>query len=57
MTDVPESADAAPDTAAMLNALQGQIEDLTATLEAHQRMFELLRAAGLLPQHDDGRHP
>jgi hypothetical protein len=57
MTDAPESTDPAPDTAATLNALQDQVDDLTATLEAHQHMFELLRASGLLPQHDDGRHP
>jgi hypothetical protein len=57
MTDAPDSADAAPDTAATLSALQDQVDDLTATLEAHQRMFEVLRAAGLLPPHDDGRHP
>jgi len=57
MTDAPDSTEAAADTAAALTALQDQVDDLTATLEAHQRMFELLRAAGLLPQHVDGQHP
>ena len=55
MPDAPKLMNAAPDTAATLTALQNQVDDLTATLEAHQRMFELLRAAGLLPQHDDRR--
>lgn len=53
MTDAPKSTDVASDTAATLSRLQDQIDDLTLTLEAHQRMFELLRAAGLL--QDDGR--
>ena len=57
MTDAPESADAVADTAATLTALQDQVDDLTATLEVHQRMFELLRATGLLPQLDDVGHP
>lgn len=57
MADAPDSTDVAPDAAAALTALQNQVDDLTATLEVHQHMFELLRAAGLLPQHDDdGQH-
>ena len=55
--DARESTDAAPDTAAMLSALQDQVDDLTATVEVHQRLFELLYAAGLLPRHDDGGPP
>ncbi len=55
MTDTAESTGTTPDTAAALAALQDQVDDLTAAVEAHQRVFEQLRAAGLLPQHDDGR--
>ena len=55
MTETRVPMATAPDPAASITELQAQIDDLTATLEAHQRMFELLRASGLLPQHDDGR--
>lgn len=40
----------------LVAGLQSQIDDLTATLEYHQRLFESLRARGLLPtEPDDGR--
>ncbi|MBW4700330.1 hypothetical protein ACH5AJ_35075 [Streptomyces rochei] len=49
----PDSADLPDGLAA---GLQSQIDDLTATLEHHQRLFESLRARGLLPTDpDDGR--
>jgi hypothetical protein len=41
-----ESEDLTPETA---ERLQQQIDDLTATVESHQLLFERLRAAGLLP--------
>ncbi|MGC5334859.1 hypothetical protein [Micromonospora sp. DT62] len=47
-------AEGLPDTVAA--GLQSQIDDLTAALEHHQRLFESLRAHGLLPTDpDDGR--
>ena len=59
MPDAPKSTDMAADTgidtAAALSGLQDQVDDLTATLESHQRLFERLRSAGLLPPDDDGR--
>ena len=36
--------------------LQDQIDDLIATVETHQRLFESLRAAGLLPSVDAPAH-
>lgn len=36
------------DLAAVAAGLQEQIDDLTATVEAHQRLFERLRSAGVL---------
>jgi hypothetical protein len=38
------------DFAEIATGLQQQIDDLTATLESHQRLFEQLRAAGVLPE-------
>ncbi|MBQ1076426.1 hypothetical protein KBX06_25195 [Micromonospora sp. C31] len=54
---VPMAADAEglPDTVAA--GLQSQIDDLTATLEHHQRLFESLRARGLLPTDPDNGRP
>ena len=47
-------AESLPDNVAA--GLQSQIDDLTAVLEHHQRLFESLRARGLLPtEPDDGR--
>jgi len=37
------------DLSVTVAGLQDQIDDLTAILETHQRLFETLRAAGLLP--------
>jgi hypothetical protein len=37
-----------------VDRLQTQINDLTEVLEAHQRLFERLRAAGLLPGDEPG---
>lgn len=37
--------------------LQAQIDDLTNVLEQHQRLFEVLRAQGLLPTEPDGGRP
>ncbi|AEB48014.1 hypothetical protein VAB18032_30254 (plasmid) [Micromonospora maris AB-18-032] len=47
-------AESLPDDVAA--GLQSQIDDLTAVLEHHQRLFESLRTRGLLPtEPDDGR--
>lgn len=48
--DVPTPAD---DLVAVISGLQDQIDDLTATLEHHQRILEWARRSGLLPA-DDG---
>ncbi len=56
MSEAADAPDTAADVARAVSALQDQVDDLTATLESHQRMFERLRAAGLLPADDDGRH-
>jgi hypothetical protein len=53
-SELPESEVDLPDTVAV--GLQAQIDDLTATVEHHQRLFETLRAQGLLSaKPDDGR--
>jgi hypothetical protein len=47
------SAQAADDDfGAVVAGLQDQIDALTSTLEAHQRLFERLRAQGLLTDAD-----
>ena len=48
--------DARPDDslAAVASGLQDQIDDLTASVEAHQLLFERLRATGVL-RGDDAR--
>jgi hypothetical protein len=47
-------ADNLPD--GVVAGLQSQIDDLTTTLEYHQRLFEALRTQGLLPtETGDGR--
>ena len=48
--DVPRPTD---DLVAVIVGLQDQIDDLTATLEYHQRILEWARRSGLLPA-DDG---
>lgn len=53
MAESADAADAARDTAATVNALQDQVNDLTATLESHEHIFALLRGAGMLPPPDD----
>jgi hypothetical protein len=40
------------DTAATVALMQDQIDALTATVEAHQRLFERLASAGVLPAPD-----
>lgn len=54
MTDAPHSAAPTDDgaeqaMAAAVAGLQDQVTDLTGVLETHQRLFERLRTAGLLP--------
>jgi len=59
MTDAPHApastdGGAEQNVAAALAGLQDQVTDLTGVLEDHQRLFERLRAGGLLPSDDDG---
>jgi hypothetical protein len=54
MTDEPMTDAVAPtgpgdDQAATLAAMQSQIEDLTAVVADHQRLFELMFSSGQLP--------
>jgi len=50
MAEDVRSEQADEDFAEIAAGLQQQIDDLTATLESHQRLFEALRAAGVLPE-------
>lgn len=47
------SASADPAIAQILAGFQDQIDALTEVLEAHQRMFERLRASGVLTSEKD----
>jgi hypothetical protein len=47
--DAMQAAEAGDDLAAVIGHLQDQIDQLTATVEHHQRLWEWARRSGLLP--------
>lgn len=57
MSDVEPGnvAPSEPDIHAALGALQDQIDAIVGVLGDHQRVFEALRAAGLLPDGGNGQ--
>lgn len=53
MTDDARDGAAGGDLDAVVAGMQAQIEALMQTLESHQRLFERLRATGVLVGDDD----